>query len=266
MKFVLDFRTSDRGGAVVPGRLSSPTANGHAALDQLRAAGRIAFLVHGFNVTRPHGLERLGRFADQLAHCLDWALVSVVWPGDAWIPGINYVVEGRDADDTAAEFAKFLRDGLPARPTLSFATHSLGARVALETLRRLGDEFEVGQLCLMASAVDDDCLSDIYSDVTSRARRVAVLSSVEDNVLRSAYPLGDLFQAFLFPTTDKPGVALGYQGPRPVAGLAHLAIPQVRAAGHGDYLPAFGAPLNAEQASAAGFADDVLIGASPVYR
>ncbi len=275
MHFFLDFRAADRGGAVAPGLLSTGTLAGDAAINVLRAETgrrqasmgegpvtemRVIFLIHGFNVPRGRGMDSLWRFANLLGRLSDLPIVSVLWPGDAaWVPILNYVVEGKDADDTAAYFATFLEDALPSRPPLSFATHSLGARVALEAIKRADERFPIRELCLMASAVDDDCLATEYKEVVRRAGRVAVLSSVKDFVLRCAYPLGDMGQAFLFPTTDRPGSALGYRGPDPAAGHTHFPIPDWRKAGHGDYLPAYGNPVpNPQQASAARYAEGCL--------
>jgi hypothetical protein len=158
---------------------------------------------------------------------------------------------------------------------ISFVTHSLGARVALETMKALAETHDFRQVCLMAPAVDDDCLSDpnLYRHAVEAAGRVAVLHSREDEVLRFAYPLGDLLQAFLF-WRDSVGLALGYHGPRASdeddlvpSTVINYGIPDRRGSDHSDYLWALpDAPQNDEHRSAAAYANAVLANeADPVY-
>ena len=117
---------------------------------------------------------------------------------------------------------------------------------------------------IMEALADDE----EYLNVSNGVERVAVLRSRRDRVLKYAYPLGDLVQAFVF--FEKWNSALGFSGPKshkrnsiPKQVFDHR-IPNARHARHGDYLPS--APMNGEKESAAGFADDVLSGKSkPIY-
>lgn len=142
---------------------------------------------------------------------------------------------------------RFIGDNLRRDVPLSFATHSLGARVAMGTVRTVCQiGFRIEQICLMAPAIDDDSLSDarIYRRATNHSRRVSVLSSVEDEVLKLAYPVGDLLYT-LFHRGERWDQALGYHGPKPESefhqpvpeNVYHVAIPEGRHADHGDYLP-----------------------------
>jgi len=94
---------------------------------------------------------------------------------------------------------------------------------------------------------------------------LAVLASKKDKVLRFAYPVGDLLQAFVFFWKGEIGLALGYHGPKPIGKhsvpgqVHHVQIPDGRESDHGDYIP--GNSPNGEQLSAARFADEVLQGA-----
>jgi len=141
----------------------------------------------------------------------------------------------------------------------------------METVKRLmRQKYHVQQVCLMAAAIDDDSLSipRVYRAAAGAARRVAVLASREDRVLKWAYPVGDLLQAFAF-WRDSPGLALGYHGPRshgadhvPVQVYAEQ-IPDSRKSDHGDYIPGpSGTPAThlRNQVSAASFANAVLSG------
>jgi len=276
MIYLLEFRADDTGGPVVPGRLKvMPNGpEGPVASDLLMLEPRITFLIHGFNVNREEGRTGLGNLAQFLNSALGAAVVAVLWPGDHWLGALSYPFEGRDADDTAAQFARFVGDVVRPLTTLSFVTHSLGARVAMETIERLlGRAYPFDQVCLMAPAIDDSSLASLnaYRTSVGNCSRVAVLSSKEDEVLQYAYPAGDLLQAFIF-RDDIAGSALGYHGPRPhdpsgavPNNVLHWPIDVDRNSDHSDYIPEF-APGNGQpgnrthrnQESAANFADQVI--------
>ena len=231
---------------------------------QLRAETHIAFLLHGYNVNRTKGRALLLRAARMLQPNHEMAYVAVLWPGDHWLRAVSYPLEGRDADDTAANLATYIGDVVARESELSFVSHSLGARVVLETLKRLQARYTIAQVCLMAAAVDDTCTADPrdYRSAVGRTQRVAVLASKTDRVLRLAYPVGDLLQAFIFSDTDDAGLALGYHGPRPTGKHAippqvyHEQIPNARGSDHGHYLPQ--QPPTKNQTSAMNFAGNVL--------
>lgn len=272
MKYLLSFRTQQTGGPVVPGYLE--VGPGLGTLDQLQVESRVTVLLHGFNVDLAKGRTQLLQLADMIAGTQAGGLIAVLWPGDHWVGPLSYSFEGRDADDTAFELAQYLNDHIRAGAEINFIAHSLGCRVTLETIKRMlpaGRNFE--QVCLMAAAIDDDCLSapGVYLQAASRAQRVASLSSKKDRVLRFAYPAGDLLQSFLF-WADSEGLALGYHGPRkhrasatPVpANALDERIRKSRKVRHADYLPE--TPPSQKQQSAVEFADAVIRGDSdPVY-
>jgi pimeloyl-ACP methyl ester carboxylesterase len=267
VRYILDFRGADVDGPVLPGRLVRGTN------DQLRAESQVAFLLHGFNVSRGQGEQALDRLADELPSAQAGAVVLTLWPGDHWIGSLCYPFEGSCADDTAAELARYVGDVIVPGTPLVFVAHSLGSRVAMETVARLlAGEYPVNQICLMAPAIDDFSLASpaTYMPAARYSRRVAVLSSKRDKVLKYAYPLGDLLQSFIFFWRDEFGLALGFHGPKPCGDnpvpstVIHHAIPDSRNAGHGDCIPS-PAPTP-EQLSATRFADDVIRGATdPQY-
>lgn len=269
-----DFRDRDVGGPVVPGRFVDPVGHGLSPRecgDALRAAEQVAVLVHGFNVNRPSGTEAFRRLGGVVAGPACVALV-VTWPGDSWAGPLGYPLEGNDADDSAEELARFLDRELPAWADLSFASHSLGARVVFETIRRLPPRFMVREVCVTAAAVDDVSLNrrGRYAGVADGSRRTTVLASRADRVLTWAYPAGDLVQSWLFAWKEQAGRALGLRGPRQVADdptspkvrVEH--IPAAIGVDHGDYVTS-GAQGPKHDACAA-FVGAVLRGAGdPVY-
>jgi hypothetical protein len=96
----------------------------------------------------------------------------------------------------------------------------------------------------------------------STFQQVTELASRKDSVLRLAYPIGDLLQAFFFFWKDSAGLALGYEGPRAAGSYSipgdvyHVQIPYERNSDHGDYIPAETPSPN--QLAAAEFAKEVL--------
>ncbi len=257
MNYLLSFRERNRGGAVVPGHLEVGTGLG--TLDQLRAEPSLTFLLHGYNVDYDKGKERLLPFATMLPSAAGGGIVSTLWPGDHWLGFLSYSFEGRDADDSAAELAKFINDHILSTVPIAFVAHSLGNRVAMETAMLLS-EHETPELCLMAAAIDDYSLasSGDYLTATNNAGRVAVLWSKKDTILKYAYPAGDLLQAFIF-WDDSVGFALGYGGPKPYYGTpvpSNVMDIQVEA-NHNEYLPE-NDPPTPKQRSAANFANAVV--------
>jgi hypothetical protein len=274
MIYYLDFRGRDQGGPVLPGRIVTFNGVSSGTEEQLRREPRVIFLIHGFNVDRASGQRNLTAFAATLTASATAAIVAVLWPGDSWANALSYPLEGNDADDTASELARYIKRILGAGTVLSFVTHSLGARVALETMKRLSSsQYPVAHSCFMAAAVDDDCVSAkrVYRAQIESAARVAILASQKDKVLRFAYPAGDLLQSFIFFWRDNPGLALGLHGPRASGDLPipkavfHTQIDDTHGVDHGDYL--FGGVPNPKQAAAGRFADAVISGApSPIYK
>jgi hypothetical protein len=280
----LYLREPDRktGGPVTNGLLRRldgrrPRPEGLAAEEQLATEERATLLLHGFNVNRPDGEASLDRLMASLRSrgLVHGAMIAVLWPGDHFLGPLAYSWEGRDADDSAAGLAGVITRVWPVGVQLSFVSHSLGARVVLETVERLrGGPCTVEQVCLMAPAVDDDSLAhpEAYRAAALYSQRVAVLSSRRDMVLALAYPAGDLLQAFAFWRKDDPGWALGFGGPVDAHDAAlpvnviGWPIDKSRRAGHGDYIPAAAGEETAEQRSAVEYAAQVVGGAgAPQY-
>ena len=277
MNYTLDFRVANTGGAVVPGKVMP--APGFGTEFQLRVEPRITFLLHGYNVNRENGRASLHRLAAHLSASQNEAVVAVLWPGDHWTRAASYSFEGRDADDSAKALAEYVKTYITTSTELSFVSHSLGARVVMETIKRLG-AYRIRQVALMAPAIDDSSLANpsVYFIASNAAERVAVLASRKDKILKYAYPAGDALQAFVFFWKDVVDLALGYHGPRKsksygIPSKVYVEqIPDARGSDHGHYIPgdpaqdAPGDPAIANRLSAARFADAILRGeGNPKY-
>lgn len=207
-----------------------------------RAAGRdILFAAHGFNVNFRDGARSLGRLDEMLQLPPSAFYVGVLWPGDFWVPVVNYPFEGSDAKDSGRRIAEFCNRRLGDARSISFVTHSLGARVALEAVTNLNRKARA--VCLMAAAVDDNCLTSEYATAFANAEVISVLASRMDRVLRLAYPLGDPIADILNLGQSPFRGALGRKGPpQPIgATVPPWQIPDNDGYDHGDYLPPSGA-------------------------
>jgi len=171
----------------------------------------------------------------------DMVYLAVLWPGDSsWAFGLDYPVEGSEAISSAQLLAPFLDTYCSSAMSLSFASHSLGARMVLETIRRT--QCPVKSAVLMAGAIDDTCLGDEYHDAAAKLESVSVLASKGDDVLEWAFPLGNLASGVV--TRDSPywHGALGRYGPSDgipadVTVTPLWQIPDDWNYGHHNYLP-----------------------------
>jgi pimeloyl-ACP methyl ester carboxylesterase len=235
-------RSREVGGSVVDPRVlegdDPQSLRERSMLDiRHRVAGRsVVFGVHGFNVNQREGVWALGRLEPLLGLGESDVFFGVLWPGDFWVPVINYPFEGSDARDSGRRLAALCRAELTEAASFSFISHSLGARVVLEAVRRL--DRKARAVCLTAGAIDRDCLTKEYKDAFENAELVTVLASRSDRVVQLAFPLGDFFSDLFRRSQDVRG-GLGYNGPpRPVgATVPPWQIPDAADYGHGDYLP-----------------------------
>jgi len=242
----LDFRTDGVGGGI----LDEPRVlEGNGLVDRpelrhlgqtlpaARIAGReVVFATHGFNVSRVAGVHSLARLERDLNLPAAFVFVGVLWPGDWWIPVVNYPSEAGDAVLCGRLLAKFVNTSLSLAGSVSLVSHSLGGRLVLEAAKHLSRPAR--EVCVLAAAVDDDCLtSGQYDSARKNAKRISVLASRGDLVLRIAYPAGDFFSDIFYDDDNPARKALGYHGPRPRAeNVLHAQI-SGRQYGHGDYFP-----------------------------
>jgi hypothetical protein len=265
----LDFRTKDVGGSVIGPYLREGDGASVASLTYLSPEQvserlyrrNLLFAAHGFNVSRPNGAFSIGALDDYLALSGPDLLIGVLWPGDFWIPVINYPFEGSVAMSTGKLLANFCNRQCGETLSLSFLSHSLGARVVLEAISHL-DKQQVKSVCLAAAAINQDCFLREYISTTKVSDRIFMLASEEDEVLRLAYAIGDPFADLLHQDHSYFTRALGRDGP-PIPAVTPLTspwqIPNDLDYGHGDYLPG-APPSNGKWMAAANFMKNVFHG------
>jgi hypothetical protein len=196
---------------------------------------------HGFNVNRTAGIDHLNHWNEWLNLGANGFFVAVLWPGDSrWIPVVDYPVEDSEAIKSGKLLAQFLIKNFVGVNSISFASHSLGARVILETVRNLGQTFTIKSLTMMAGAIDDDCLSNEYKAITKQMGRISVLASDEDEVLKLGFPIGNPLAGIISRGDPYWHGALGRFGPNPPNQPANLVgtpiLPDSFRIGHGEYI------------------------------
>ena len=198
---------------------------------------------HGFHVNRNDGIDNLHHWNEWISADPNCYFVGVLWPGDSkWIPFLDYPVEGDEAIKSGRLLAQYLIAKFSGAATLSFTSHSLGARVMLETIRNLPDPPpKLVSLTIMAGAIDDTCLVNEYSDAVKKLAKVSVLASKKDEVLKLAFPAGNVASGIVTRGDPYWHGALGRYGPnppsQPVAQLVGSPIlPDSFDFGHGNYI------------------------------
>jgi hypothetical protein len=198
----------------------------------------ILFATHGFNVNRKDGAKSLGMLDKYLKLASPDVFVAMLWPGDSIIPIVDYPFEGNVAKDCGGRLAKFCNIACASAQSLSFLSHSLGARFVLQAVMQLDRKAQ--SVCLAAAAVNRDCLTAEYAAAAQNSERISLLASREDDVLKVAFSIGDPFADLLHDDHTPFQLALGLNGP-PTPAPPEVRPPwQIRDQddyGHSDYLP-----------------------------
>ena len=197
----------------------------------------VLLAAHGFNVAYASGVHSLGRLEAALQPRSGEAFFGVLWPGDWILPAINYPFEDRIASRAGQLLADFCNTWLASARSVSFLSHSLGARVILEAIRL--SKRRIRRACITAGAVNANCLAEEYALAAANCDSIITLSSMQDKVLEFAYPAGDLLADVLYPDHPPFESALGRHGPTPpfASFIRAYEIADSPPYDHGDYLP-----------------------------
>ena len=134
---------------------------------------------------------------------------------------------------------EFVRDNFGFAASLTFASHSLGARVVLQAIQMLAESDLVRNLILLAAAIEDDTLLHEFNQAAKKVDRISVVYSFEDHVLQLAYPGGNLIGGLIERGDPNVKAALGRLGPSapwPGKILPNPRLPDFWKYGHTDYM------------------------------
>jgi hypothetical protein len=198
----------------------------------------VLIATHGYNVDRADGIASLSNWESLLQLPPSSVFVGLLWPGDSvWAHGLDYPDEPRVANDAGGLIARFLDANFAGAASLSFASHSLGARVVLETVSQMS--LPVRRAMLMAGAIDDNCLNTEFKAAAAKVGMISLLASRKDEVLSVDFPLGNFVAGILAEGHPWWRAALGQGGPArpwPSNVQAPFEIPDNWNYQHGNYL------------------------------
>jgi hypothetical protein len=156
----------------------------------------VLIATHGFRVDRAHGIVCLSNWEALLQLTPPSVFVGLLWPGDSiWLHGLDYPEEPRVADDAGHLIGPFLDANFGGAASISFASHSLGARVLLAAVSQM--KRPVRRAIVMAGAIDDDCLNTEFQTTAAQIGEISVLASRQDEALSAAFPLGNFLGGIL---------------------------------------------------------------------
>jgi hypothetical protein len=242
----LDVRLSAVGGGLATevGVRQATNSNNYQSLDpdQFKASikGRhVLIATHGFNVDRADGIACLSNWESLLQLPQPYsAFVGLLWPGDSvWAHGLDYPDEPKIANAAGGLAAQYVDDNFAGAASISFASHSLGARVVLETISQMS--LPVRMLVLMAGAIDDNCLNTEFQEAAAKIGTISLLASKKDSVLSMDFPLGNFFAGIIAEGHPWWRAALGHCGPAkpwPANFQAPFEMPDIWDFKHGNYL------------------------------
>jgi len=192
---------------------------------------------HGFNVNQSDGIECLSEWEPLLQLPGTAVFVGLLWPGDSdSVYALSYPVEPANAMQAGTMVGQFVDANFTDAASVSLVGHSLGTRVVLETIATM--QRRVRRAILMAGAVSDDCLTNEFASVPDKVDSITVLSSMQDEILEWAFPIGNFASEII--GRDHPWwqSALGRFGPSvaPQNFAPPNRIPDEWGYGHLDYL------------------------------
>jgi hypothetical protein len=242
----------------------NPSRSLEPALLQAIQGRDVLLAAHGFHVNRADGIANLSHWTRWLDLGANGFFVGVLWPGDArWVPFIDYPFEGNEAIKSGQLLADYLNAKFAGVNSLSFSSHSLGARVILEAIGKIAKSFSQRTFTSMAAAIDDTCLVNEYKDAAAQLQKISVLASKCDDVLKLAFPAGNLVGGIVARGDPYWHGALGRFGPNPGDQPSKLwkapVLPDSWNFGHASYINCFGPGFDSQPEAASVFPPAVVV-------
>ena len=141
----LDVRASTTGGNLASevGINQGTNINNYQSVDLAQLAtdirGKHVLVgIHGYNVSRADGILHLSNWEGLLKLPDPSIFIGLLWPGDSvWAHGLDYPDEPKIANEAGEMIGPFLDANFTTAASISLASHSLGARVLLETISNM---------------------------------------------------------------------------------------------------------------------------------
>ena len=243
----LNCRAEPVGGDTSPVRITDGTLT-YLTYPQFLADIRghhVLLGIHGFNVHQAGAVDHMQEWSKLLTLDPLAVFVGVLWPGDSsWLAAMEYPFATKAATRSGDAIAEFITTSMSEALSVSFVTHSLGARVALKSIQGLSSTASVPRLIMMAPAIDDNCLTGEFAIAAKRVVEISILASDCDKVLKLAFPLGNPLSGIFSVGHPYWHAALGRSGPSkyptPNNIEAGWLLPNSWTVDHGDYLPPAG--------------------------
>jgi hypothetical protein len=241
----IDLRADSHGGPVGTLKLTDGAGNLLALADLLNAIRgvEVFFMTHGFENNRQQGTDSLNEWKSHLNIQPEPFYIGVLWPGDGFLPlFVDYIWEGSEAQKSGTMLGQFVDQNFGAAASVSFGSHSLGARVMLQAIRQLSvarTPQPARRLIALAAAIEDDTLINEFKDAAAKVQGITIVYSLQDHVLELGYPAGNLIGGILERGDANLKAALGRSGPvDPVPGnyIGNPRLPDAWSYGHTDYL------------------------------
>ena len=208
----------------------------------------VLIATHGFNTNQQDGTVNLSGWEPLLTLPPGGQYFGYLWPGDSvWLHALIYPDAAKVAMDSGDALAAWVNQNLTAAASVSFASHSLGARVVLRAIAGLNPGVRVRRLVLMAGAVEDTVLGNEFAAAAKRVEKISNISSSQDDVLKWAFPLGNSISGIFAEGHPFWHAAIGRDGPAsnppaPAQLDVVCKLPDTWNYGHGNYLPPSPAP------------------------
>jgi hypothetical protein len=273
LTYFIDVRSEKIGGSPVASvddvtirtnQLTDPTNKLDPALVEAISGRDLMIGTHGFHVTRDDGIKYLHHWHQWLDLGPNGCFVGALWPGDSsWLHGLDYPGEYGDAIQSGQLLASYIVKNFSGANSLSFISHSLGARVMLEAVNSLPVSARLNSLTVMAAAIDDTCLVDEYQNAAGKLKRISVLASKSDDVLRFLFPEGNIAAGIIHRGDPYWHGALGRYGPNPPNQPTNLygspILPDSWKFGHHNYINCYDAVFSPPIAPPMSFAPAPLV-------
>lgn len=230
---VFDIKIS-RGLSDDPSTLT-PEERGIDVVRDAVAGKRVLMLVHGYNNEFADVIRAYDLIEDQVKKHMKTRydlVVGYTWPGGD--DRFDYFAAKTRSGSLAPRFCENLRQlhSSAKRPrSLDVMTHSMGARLTLESLKLLSTRKVVRNLFLTAAAVDNESIErgEEYFTANSRVRNSFVFHSRNDQVLKFAYSVAEWDRALGLNGPEDPADIMQHSKNAIIVNCKH------KINGHGEY-------------------------------